>query len=123
MTDNIKVGIIGGGPSGYIASYLLSKNNIANTVFEKDDKYLGGISRTEVYKGYKFDIGGHRFFSKSKDVEDFWTEILRDDLLVRPRSSRIYYKNKFFSYPLKACLWTFYTSFTTTIFFAISKPQ
>ena len=60
------------------------------TVFEKDPQYVGGISRTESYKGYHFDIGGHRFFSKSKEVEDFWTEILNDELLERPRSSRIF---------------------------------
>jgi protoporphyrinogen oxidase len=59
-------------------------------------KYVGGISRTETYKGYHFDIGGHRFFSKSKEVEDFWTEILGDQMLERPRSSRIYYNGKFF---------------------------
>src|SRR5262249_55509272 len=58
--------------------------------------------RTARYKGYHFDIGGHRFFSKSKEVEDLWTEILPDDMLQRPRSSRIYYRGQFFSYPLKA---------------------
>ena len=63
---------------------------------------MGGISRTESYNGYHFDIGGHRFFSKSKEVEDFWTEILGDEMLERPRSSRIYYNNHFFSYPLVA---------------------
>src|SRR5262249_13923179 len=58
--------------------------------------------RTVKYRGFHFDIGGHRFFSKSKEVEDFWTEILPHDLLQRPRSSRIYYRGQFFSYPLKA---------------------
>jgi protoporphyrinogen oxidase len=72
------------------------------TVLEADPTYVGGISRTARYKGFHFDIGGHRFFSKSKEVEDFWTEILPDDMLERPRSSRIYYRGKFFSYPLKA---------------------
>jgi protoporphyrinogen oxidase len=61
--------------------------------------YVGGISRTESYKGYKFDIGGHRFFSKSKEIEDLWTEILGDDFLECPRNSSIYYKRKFYSYP------------------------
>ncbi|MDI9358837.1 MAG: NAD(P)/FAD-dependent oxidoreductase [Phycisphaerales bacterium] len=97
-----KVGIIGGGPAGLTAAYLLAKSNVQVQLFEKDPIYLGGISRTETYKGYHFDIGGHRFFSKSKEVEDFWTEILADELLDRPRSSRIYYNNKFFSYPLVA---------------------
>jgi protoporphyrinogen oxidase len=97
-----RVAIIGAGPAGLTAAYLLAKANISVTVFEKDAQYVGGISRTESYKGYHFDIGGHRFFSKSKEVEDFWTEILGDEMLERPRSSRIYYNKKFFSYPLMA---------------------
>ncbi len=97
-----KVAIIGAGPAGLTAAYLLGKANESVVVFEKDPKYVGGISRTETYKGYSFDIGGHRFFSKSKEVEDFWTEILGDEMLERPRSSRIYYNKKFFSYPLVA---------------------
>ncbi len=97
-----RVAIIGAGPAGLTAAYLLGKENQDVTVFEKDPRYVGGISRTESYKGYHFDIGGHRFFSKSKEVEDFWTEILGDEMLERPRSSRIYYNKKFFSYPLVA---------------------
>jgi len=97
-----KIGIIGGGPAGLTAAYLLGQAGQDVTVFEADPEYVGGISRTETYKGYHFDIGGHRFFSKSQEVEDFWTEILGDDMLQRPRSSRIYYGKKFFSYPLAA---------------------
>jgi protoporphyrinogen oxidase len=97
-----RVAIIGAGPAGLSAAYLLAKGNQEVVVFEKDPKYVGGISRTESYNGYHFDIGGHRFFSKSKEVEDFWTEILGDEMLERPRSSRIYYNNHFFSYPLVA---------------------
>ena len=97
-----KVAIIGAGPAGLTAAYLLGKAAQDVTVFEKDPQYVGGISRTESYKGYHFDIGGHRFFSKSKEVEDFWTEILSDELLERPRSSRIFYNKKFFAYPLAA---------------------
>src|SRR5260370_34720810 len=96
-----KVAIIGAGPAGLTASYLLSKESVDVVVLEADPVYVGGISRTVTYKGFHFDIGGHRFFSKSKAVEDFWTEILPDDMLVRPRSSRIFYGGKFFSYPLK----------------------
>src|SRR5215212_1367342 len=96
------VAIIGAGPAGLTAAYLLSKNNVNVTVLEADPVYVGGISRTATYKGFHFDIGGHRFFSKSKEVNDFWNEILPDDMLNRPRSSRIFYGGKFFAYPLKA---------------------
>src|SRR5918911_2097464 len=96
------VAIIGAGPAGLTAAYLLSKNNVPVTVLEADPVYVGGISRTATYKGFHFDIGGHRFFSKSKEVEEFWSEILPNDMLDRPRSSRIYYNGQFFSYPLKA---------------------
>ncbi len=94
--------IIGAGPAGLTAAYLLSKAKTPVVVLEGDPQYVGGISKTVSYKGYHFDIGGHRFFSKSREVEDFWSELLPDDMLVRPRSSRILYRGKFFSYPLKA---------------------
>src|ERR671939_22150 len=102
MTHPNSVAIIGAGPAGLTAGYLLSKDNVPVTILEADSTYVGGIARTAKYKGYHFDIGGHRFFSKSKEVEDLWTEILPDDMLERPRSSRIYYRGKFFSYPLRA---------------------
>src|SRR5436305_2139037 len=95
------VAIIGAGPAGLTAAYLLSKNEADVLVLEADPVYVGGISRTASYKGVHFDIGGHRFFSKSKAVEDFWTEILPNDMLTRLRSSRIFYGGKCFSYPLK----------------------
>jgi len=96
-----KVVIIGAGPAGLTAAYLLAKHGAQVTVLESDPEYVGGISRTAKYKGFHFDIGGHRFFSKSREVEDFWDEILPEDMLTRPRSSRIYYRGKFFSYPLR----------------------
>src|SRR6266851_10466781 len=96
------VAIIGAGPAGLTAGYLLGKSGVPVVILEADPDYVGGIARTAQYKGFRFDIGGHRFFSKSKEVEDFWTEILPDDMLERPRSSRIFYRGKFFSYPLKA---------------------
>jgi protoporphyrinogen oxidase len=94
--------IIGAGPAGLSASYLLTKEGIATTVIEADPTYVGGISRTVDYKGFLFDIGGHRFFSKSKEVVDLWKEILPQDFIERPRMSRIYYDGKYYSYPLKA---------------------
>jgi protoporphyrinogen oxidase len=101
---NKRVVIIGAGPAGLTTAYSLLKKSAETevTVIEADPRYVGGISRTVEYKGFRFDIGGHRFFSKSKEVEDFWTEILPNDMLDRPRSSRIFYRGKFFSYPLKA---------------------
>jgi len=94
--------VIGAGPAGLTAAYLLTKQAVPTTVIEMDERYVGGISRTENYKGFLFDIGGHRFFSKSKEVVDLWNEILPGDLIERPRLSRIYYNGRFFSYPLKA---------------------
>jgi protoporphyrinogen oxidase len=94
--------IIGAGPAGLTAAYLLCKREVPVLVLEADPVYVGGIAKTASYKGFHFDIGGHRFFSKSKEVEDLWTELLPNDMLERPRSSRIYYRGKFFSYPLKA---------------------
>jgi protoporphyrinogen oxidase len=96
-----QVVVIGAGPAGLTAAYLLSKAGKSVTVLEADPKYVGGISKTVEYQGFRFDIGGHRFFSKSQEVEAFWTEILGKDLLDRPRSSRIFYNGKYFSYPLK----------------------
>lgn len=94
--------VIGAGPAGLTAGYLLTKAGIPTTIIEMDSRYVGGISRTENYKGYLFDIGGHRFFSKSREVVDLWNEILPDDFIERPRLSRIYYNGRFYSYPLKA---------------------
>src|SRR5579871_2077102 len=102
MTHPNSVAIIGAGPAGLTAGYLLSKENVPVTILEADPVYVGGIARTAKYKGYHFDIGGHRFFSKSKEVEDLWTELLPNDMLDRPRSSRIFYRDNFFAYPLKA---------------------
>src|SRR5262244_2607494 len=102
MPKVFKAVIVGAGPAGLSAAYELSKQNRPVVVLESDPEYVGGISRTVNYKGFLFDIGGHRFFSKSKEVEDLWTELLPNDMLVRPRLSRIYYRGKFFSYPLKA---------------------
>src|ERR1700737_4690612 len=96
------VAVIGSAAAGLTAAYLLSKEGVPVTVIEADPGLVGGIARTASYKGYHFDIGGHRFFSKSKEVEDLWTELLPNDLLERPRSSRIFYRGKFFAYPLRA---------------------
>jgi protoporphyrinogen oxidase len=92
--------IIGGGPAGLTAAYQLAKVSVPSIVLEKDS-VLGGISRTAEYKGFLFDIGGHRFFTKVQVVEDMWQEVMGDEFLRRPRLSRIYYNKKFFYYPLR----------------------
>lgn len=91
--------IIGGGPAGLTAGYELMKHGVKSVVLEKADK-VGGISRTETYKGYRFDIGGHRFFTKVGEVQAVWKEILGHDFIQTPRMSRIYYDGKFYDYPL-----------------------
>ena len=96
-----KAVIVGAGPAGLTAAYELSKQGAPVVVLESDPEYVGGISRTVNYKGFRFDIGGHRFFSKSREVEDLWTEIAGPHMLDRPRSSRIYYRGQFYTYPLK----------------------
>jgi len=94
--------IAGAGPGGLTAAYLLTQRGEKPLVFEKDD-VVGGISRTVVKDGWRFDLGGHRFFTKVDEVEELWHEILPDeDFLMRPRKSRIFYKGKYIDYPLKA---------------------
>jgi protoporphyrinogen oxidase len=93
--------IIGAGPAGLTAAQELNKAGVTSTVLEADDM-VGGISRTVQRDKWRFDTGGHRFFTKVKRVDDFWHEILdEDDFMLRPRSSRVYYQGKFFDYPLK----------------------
>ena len=100
--DQAPVVIIGAGPAGLTAAYQLSKAGHRPLVVEADD-IVGGISRTVERDGWRFDIGGHRFFTKVQPVEDLWHEILPDeDFLLRPRMSRIFYNGKYYDYPLKA---------------------
>jgi protoporphyrinogen oxidase len=101
MSNAPSVVVIGAGPAGLTAAYELAKHGKSSIVLEASDQ-VGGIARTEVYKGYRFDIGGHRFFTKVSVVEKLWYEVLADDFIKVPRLSRIYYEGKFFSYPLEA---------------------
>ena len=96
-----RVVVIGAGPAGLTAAYMLSKQGYQVTVLEADD-IVGGISRTAEYKGYRFDIGGHRFFTKIDPVQALWEELLAADFISVPRMSRIHYDGKYFDYPLKA---------------------
>ncbi|HVE92566.1 MAG TPA: NAD(P)/FAD-dependent oxidoreductase [Actinomycetota bacterium] len=102
VTPPTDVVVIGAGPGGLTAAYELGRKGIRSIVLEADS-VVGGISRTVERDGWRFDIGGHRFFTKVKAVEELWHEILPDeDFLLRPRMSRIHYNGKFFDYPLKA---------------------
>jgi protoporphyrinogen oxidase len=91
---------LGAGPAGLTAGYLLAKRGHPVIVLESTDQ-VGGIARTEVREGYRFDLGGHRFFTKSREVDDLWHEVLGDEFLRRPRQSRIYWNHKFLEYPLQ----------------------
>ena len=93
--------IIGAGPAGLTAAYELSRHGYRGIILESDD-VVGGIARTVERDGYRFDIGGHRFFTKVTQIEKLWDEMLGEPMLDRPRMSRIYYGRKFYDYPLKA---------------------
>ena len=101
QAEKPRVICIGAGPAGLTAAYRLTAEGLPVTVLERDPELVGGISRTERYKGFRFDVGGHRFFSKSKEIESLWEEILGDQLLTRQRKSRILYAGKLFDYPLR----------------------
>jgi protoporphyrinogen oxidase len=91
--------VLGGGPAGLTAGYLLAKQGRPVVVLEAQDQ-VGGLAKTVELDGYRFDLGGHRFFTKSKEVDDLWHEVMREEFLLRPRMSRIYWNKKFLDYPL-----------------------
>jgi len=99
VASSTRAVILGAGPAGLSAAYELEKNGVHSLIIEKEG-FCGGLSRTEEYRGYLFDLGGHRFYTKVPMIEQIWREVLGDDLLERPRLSRIFYKSKFFGYPL-----------------------
>jgi protoporphyrinogen oxidase len=100
ITSERPVVALGGGPAGLTAGYLLAKAGKPVIVLESTDQ-VGGIARTEVRDGYRFDLGGHRFFTKAKEVDDLWHEIMKEEFLRRPRKSRIYWRGRFLEYPLQ----------------------
>src|SRR5437764_15004960 len=99
--QSIGTAVLGAGPAGLTAAWVLARRGRLGEVFEADG-VVGGIAKTVEFKGYRFDLGGHRFFTKLKPVERIWEEVMGDELLTRPRLSRIYYQGKFLAYPLQA---------------------
>ncbi len=94
--------VMGAGPAGLTAAWQLINAGHNVIVWEVDPSYVGGISRTVQAEGYRIDVGGHRFFSKSTDVNAFWRKILVDEFVEGERLSRIYFKGKFLNYPFEA---------------------
>ena len=92
--------VLGAGPAGLTAAYLLGKAGEHAVVLEAD-RQVGGLAKTVEIDGYRFDLGGHRFFTKAWEVEALWNEIMGDEFLLRPRMSRIYWNKKFLDYPLR----------------------
>jgi protoporphyrinogen oxidase len=91
--------VLGGGPAGLTAGYMLAKRGRPVTVFEAADQ-VGGLAMTVERDGYRFDLGGHRFFTKNKEVDNLWHEIMGQEFLRRPRMSRIYWNGRYLDYPL-----------------------
>ena len=100
MKKNHTVIIIGAGPAGISAGYILSKNGLNVQIFEASP-YIGGMSRSFDLWGQRVDLGPHRFFSKNADINTFFHEVLDGEYTQVSRLTRIYYKNRFFEYPLK----------------------
>ena len=99
--NSLGTAILGAGPAGLTAAYVHAKRGAPATVFEADGT-VGGIAKTIEFGGYRLDMGGHRFFTKVEPIRQLWQEMLGDDFLTRPRLSRIYYKGKYFDYPITA---------------------
>ncbi|MDP9005185.1 MAG: FAD-dependent oxidoreductase, partial [Verrucomicrobiota bacterium] len=125
--------VVGAGPAGLTAAVTLAESGHRVSVVEKDPVYVGGIARTVAYKGYRFDIGGHRFFSKSGEIVDFWKARLGPEFISVKRLSRIFYRGTFFDYPLKTTnalfglgLWTSFLcgcSYLKALLFPIRKEK
>ena len=95
-----RTAILGAGPAGLTAAYTLGRRGVGAEVFEAD-AVVGGLARTVVHDGFRFDLGGHRFYTKIASIDRLWSDMLGDEFLTRPRLSRIYYNGKFFGYPLR----------------------
>jgi protoporphyrinogen oxidase/predicted dehydrogenase len=100
-STSLGTAILGAGPAGLTAAYVHAKRGAPATVFEADVT-VGGIAKTIEFGGYRMDLGGHRFFTKVEPIRQLWQDMLGEDFLTRPRLSRIFYKGKFFDYPITA---------------------
>ena len=98
--QSVGTAVLGAGPAGLTAAYVLSIRGEPGVVYEADGT-VGGIAKTVLYDGYRFDLGGHRFFTKAIEVDMLWHEILGEEFLLRPRMSRIYWNNRYLDYPLR----------------------
>ena len=96
---SIGTAILGGGPAGLTGAYTLGLRGKRAQVFEADGM-VGGLAKTIEFNGYRFDLGGHRFFTKLKPIQRLWEQVMGEDFMTRPRMSRIYYQGKYFDYPL-----------------------
>src|SRR3954454_9814573 len=99
--SNAGIAVLGAGPAGLTAAHLLGSRGRPGVVFEADTQ-VGGIAKTIEHDGFRFDLGGHRFFTKVPWVQEMWEQTLGDEFLLRPRLSRIYYRGDYFAYPLRA---------------------
>src|SRR5262245_16098741 len=95
-----RVAVLGAGPAGLTAAYALARAGQPVVVLEADQQ-VGGLAKTVERDGYRFDLGGHRFFTKSEEVSELWQAVLKDEFLLRPRMSRIYWNQRFLDYPLR----------------------
>lgn len=100
IADRPPVAVLGGGPAGITAAYRLARAGRSVVLYEKEES-VGGLARTESREGFRFDLGGHRFFTKMTEVEALWHEVLGDEFLTRPRMSRIYWNGRYLAYPLE----------------------
>jgi protoporphyrinogen oxidase len=101
LPGSIGTAVLGAGPAGLTAAYVLTLRGARGAVFEADGT-VGGIAKTVIYGDYRFDLGGHRFFTKLGPIQRLWEHVLGEEFLVRPRLSRIYYRGQFLAYPLEA---------------------
>lgn len=99
--DSVGTAVLGGGPAGLTAAYVLAQRKQRGIVYEADGA-IGGIAKTFQSDGYRFDLGGQRFVTKLEPIAQMWDEILGDDILVQPRRSRLYFGGKYFAYPIRA---------------------